>query len=79
MSNAKNENRMPRFVYVKLVADRAKELDSGMRPLVPTRGRSAVEIAVDEIAKGKVTADIHSPDQPLPNSRPEALFNHEGD
>lgn len=51
---------MSRFVYVNLVANRAKELDGGQRALVPVRERSPIEVAIDEIAQGKVTAEVKS-------------------
>lgn len=47
-----------RFKFTALVQHRIRELMEGARPLVERNGRSDFEIAVQEIAEGKITLEI---------------------
>ena len=42
------------FVLVHLLTERVKELRKGARPLVVTDSKSALEVAAQEIAQGKL-------------------------
>jgi len=42
------------FRYVLVAARRARQLQNGAEPLIPTRSRKACRVAQDEIAAGKV-------------------------
>jgi len=52
-----------RFVFTALVQHRVRELMAGARPLVERNGMNDIEVAVEEIAQGKVTAEIPKPDE----------------
>lgn len=43
-----------RFKFTSLVQHRIRELMEGARPLVERRGRSDLEVAVQEIVEGKI-------------------------
>ncbi len=43
-----------RFKLTALVQHRVRELMDGARPLVDRKGRSDIEIAIDEILQGKI-------------------------
>ena len=45
------------FRFTALVQRRLKELIEGARPLIDARGMKIVEIAVEEIAQGKIVID----------------------
>lgn len=60
---------MARFAYVNLVANRAKELDTGQVPLVSLRGRSPIEVAIKEIHAGKVKSDFKGIEEALKNRK----------
>ena len=45
------------FRLTALVQRRLKELVEGARPMVDTQGKTLVEIAVEEIAAGKIVID----------------------
>lgn len=47
-----------RFKLTSLIQHRLRELMEGARPLVERRGRSDLEIVIDEIAQGKITLDM---------------------
>lgn len=49
-----------RFRLTSLVQARVRELLDGARPLVERRGRSDIEVAVQEIAEGKIELDLLS-------------------
>ena len=42
------------FRYVLVAARRARQLQNGAEPMVPTRSRKACRVAQEEIAAGKV-------------------------
>ena len=42
------------FRYVLVAARRARQLQNGAEPLVPTRSRKACRVAQEEIAAGKI-------------------------
>ena len=48
------------FRLTALVQRRLKELVEGARPLVDTRGRTLVEVAVEEIAQEKIGIDYEA-------------------
>jgi DNA-directed RNA polymerase subunit omega len=43
------------FRYVLVAARRARQLQNGAEPMVPTRSRKACRVAQEEIAAGKIT------------------------
>ena len=45
------------FRLTALVQRRLKELIEGARPMIDTQGKTLVEVAVEEIAEGKVVID----------------------
>ena len=47
-----------RFKFTALVQHRIRELMEGARPLVDRRGRSDLEIVIQEVAEGKITLEI---------------------
>jgi len=47
-----------RFKFTALVQHRVRELMEGARPLIERKGRSDVEIAVQEIVEGKITLEL---------------------
>jgi len=57
------------FRLTALIQRRLKELIEGARPLVDTQGKNMVEIAIQEVAEGKVVIDydkcemLEPPDQ----------------
>lgn len=51
-----------RFKLTSLVQHRIRELMEGSRPLVLRRGRNDFEVAIQEIAEGKITADFNPED-----------------
>ncbi|MGA8107829.1 MAG: DNA-directed RNA polymerase subunit omega [Acidobacteriaceae bacterium] len=56
------------FRYVLVAARRARQLQNGAEPLVPTRSRKACRVAQEEIAAGKI-AYVKTED--APTVRPE--------
>jgi DNA-directed RNA polymerase subunit omega len=63
------------FRYVLVAARRARQLQNGAEPLVPSRSRKACRVAQEEIAAGKITyvkteetpvlkPEVESPDIP---------------
>ena len=63
-----------RFKLTALIQKRWVELMQGARPTVDPAGRSELEIIVEEILEGKITADMSepppSPAGPAPVGRP---------
>ena len=51
-----------RFKLTALIQRRLKELVEGSRPLVDAHGKTLIEIAVQEIAEGKVVVDYEKSD-----------------
>ncbi|HEX4038204.1 MAG TPA: DNA-directed RNA polymerase subunit omega [Acidobacteriaceae bacterium] len=49
------QNYDSNFRYVLVAARRARQLQNGAEPLVPTRSRKACRVAQEEIAAGKIT------------------------
>jgi DNA-directed RNA polymerase subunit omega len=47
-----------RFKLCALIQHRWKELIQGARPLVERRGRSDLEVIIDEIMQGKISSDL---------------------
>lgn len=47
-----------RFKFTIMVQYRVRELMEGSRPLVERQGRSDFEVAVQEIAEGKISFEI---------------------
>ncbi len=47
-----------RFKFTALVQHRVRELMEGARPLIDRKGRSDIEIAVQEIVEGKITLEL---------------------
>ncbi|NNM87496.1 MAG: DNA-directed RNA polymerase subunit omega [Phycisphaerae bacterium] len=47
-----------RFKLCALIQHRWKELIQGARPLVERRGRSDLEVIIDEIMQGKISIDL---------------------
>ncbi|OPZ99221.1 MAG: DNA-directed RNA polymerase subunit omega [Planctomycetes bacterium ADurb.Bin412] len=63
------------FKLTALIQRRLKELIEGSRPLVPAEGKNMVQIAVQEIAEGKIDVDYEKTEYLL---RPdEAGMSHE--
>lgn len=56
-----------RFKLTALIQHRVRELMEGARPLVDRKGRSDMEIAIQEIAEGKITLELPV-DQPDPSN-----------
>jgi DNA-directed RNA polymerase subunit omega len=52
------------FRYVLVAARRARQLQNGAEPMVPTRSRKACRVAQEEIAAGKV-AYVRTEDVPV--------------
>jgi len=48
-----------RFLLTKMVAERAKQLSAGARPLIKTKFKNPVSIALEEIKEGKVYLSEH--------------------
>jgi DNA-directed RNA polymerase subunit omega len=46
-----------RFKLTALIQRRVRELMEGARPLVERQGRSDIEVAITEIAEGKIVAE----------------------
>lgn len=59
------------FRYVLVAARRARQLQNGAEPLVPSRSRKACRVAQDEIAAGKV-AYMRPEDKPVLKPEVEA-------
>lgn len=49
-----------RFKFTSLVQHRVRQLMEGSRPLVERQGRNDFEVAVAEIAEGKITLELPS-------------------
>ncbi|MEM6334502.1 MAG: DNA-directed RNA polymerase subunit omega [Planctomycetota bacterium] len=49
-----------RFKFTALVQHRVRELMEGARPLVERKGRSDIEVAVEEIVEGKITLELEA-------------------
>jgi len=47
-----------RFKFTSLIQHRMRELMEGARPLVERRGRSDLEVAINEIVSGKITLEM---------------------
>ncbi len=47
-----------RFKLCALIQHRVRELMAGARPLVDRQGRSDIEVAIQEIAEGKVAGEM---------------------
>jgi DNA-directed RNA polymerase subunit omega len=56
------------FRYVLVAARRARQLQNGAEPMVPSRSRKACRVAQEEIAAGKITY-VRAED--APTVRPE--------
>jgi len=56
------------FRYVLVAARRARQLQNGAEPMVPSRSRKACRVAQEEIAAGKITY-VKTEDAPL--AKPE--------
>jgi DNA-directed RNA polymerase subunit omega len=54
------------YSYVLVAARRARQLQNGSQPLVPTRSTKACRVAQEEIAAGKVK--FVQPDPPEPKA-----------
>jgi len=52
------------FRYVLVAARRARQLQNGAEPMVPTRSRKACRVAQEEIAAGKI-AYVKTEDVPV--------------
>ena len=52
-----------RFKLTALIQHRVRELMSGSRPLVERKGRNDMEVAIDEIAQGKITIELPTSDK----------------
>jgi DNA-directed RNA polymerase subunit omega len=52
------------FRYVLVAARRARQLQNGAEPMVPTRSRKACRVAQEEIAAGKI-AYVKTEDAPV--------------
>ncbi len=50
-----------RFKFTALVQHRMRELMDGARPLIDRRGRSDLEIAIEEVVQGKITLEMTVP------------------
>ncbi|MBI1336733.1 MAG: DNA-directed RNA polymerase subunit omega [Phycisphaera sp.] len=55
-----------RFKLTSLIQHRVRELMDGARPLVERQGRSDLEVAITEIAEGKI--DIETAPEQAPES-----------
>lgn len=55
-----------RFKLTSLIQRRWAELMQGARPLVDPKGRSDLEIAVQEIVEGKITIDFENAEDVTP-------------
>lgn len=61
-----------KYGLVVLAAKRAKQIKSGVQPLVDTDSRNPLTIALEEIAAGKITCDIPDTDYVAPtHAEPE--------
>ncbi len=47
-----------RFRLAALIQHRVRELMEGSRPLVERKGRSDIEVAIAEIAEGKINMEL---------------------
>jgi len=47
-----------RFRLTSLIQHRVRELMEGARPLVDRRGRSDIEVAIEEVVEGKITVRV---------------------
>ena len=47
-----------RFKLTALIQHRVREIMDGSRPLVERRGRSDLEVVIEEIAEGKITLEL---------------------
>lgn len=59
------------FRYVLVAARRARQLQNGAEPMVPSRSRKACRVAQEEIAAGKV-AYVRAEDAPVLKPEVEA-------
>ena len=50
-----------RFKLTALIQHRLREIMDGSRPLVERRGRSDLEIVIQEIQEGKITLQMDAP------------------
>ena len=59
------------FRYVLVAARRARQLQNGAEPMVPSRSRKACRVAQEEIAAGKITY-VKTEDVPVVKPEVEA-------
>lgn len=52
------ENLESKFRFVHVAARRTRQLQSGVRPLVPTISRKPSRIAMEEVLSGAVTFEV---------------------
>jgi DNA-directed RNA polymerase subunit omega len=53
------------YRYILVAARRARQLQSGARPMVDSHSRKACRIAEDEIRAGKVSYIVNEPKPPV--------------
>lgn len=58
----KLENLGSKYALVVLAAKRAKQIKSGVQPLINTDSRNPLTIALEEIAAGKITCEVPDTD-----------------
>jgi DNA-directed RNA polymerase subunit omega len=66
-----------RFKLTALIQKRWVELMQGARPTVEPGNRSDLEIIVQEILEGKITADFSEPEGPPPERAASAPANED--
>ncbi len=64
----KLENLGSKYALVVLAAKRAKQIKSGVQPLINTDSRNPLTIALEEIAAGKITCEVPDTDIIVPVS-----------
>jgi DNA-directed RNA polymerase subunit omega len=58
----KLEDRGSKYALVVLAAKRAKQIKSGVQPLINTDSKNPLTIALEEIAAGKITCEVPDTD-----------------
>jgi len=58
------------YRFIIVAAKRARQLQAGMRPVLPTSSKKPTVIAMEEVRRGLVKYGLagHSPDEPEPEA-----------
>ena len=60
-----------KFRFITVAAQRAKQLQAGAKPRVPTQSRKATRIAIEETAQETISWEIREGPEPAGEGQPE--------